>query len=442
VIAGLFIRAWDFALVVVEHRDELFPGPFRRIVAVISGGGDGPPPPPEVIGVPDPDGLAGTLDAPSGSNPGHPRWRWSGGERRSKLLGGRGGGRHSAPYEETIGRSSIGWADDGRASLGRSPTSQEEQSSTTSNLRTDRKTPSILRGGARNAWRPRTNAQIYGHSGCTSARGLVGGRVFGTLRKDGQDPRPASACEYLRAKARVDPIPEGAGKGRNTDMFRLAAARRPWGIREHSCRPAVSSAVQGADLLGLSTVGTSSGVVCFAWSRALSCPRLLVQRAKPAAGRGPTSGSAGGAGRDAPTAMLMSTGTVGSSWPTHRWRKLFGYGKDELIGQPVELLVPETLAGPPLDGTAVASLPRPACPTGLGRDLFGKQRKDGSRLPGSRYGLRPLSTPTRASVRSPSSPHGEAEGRGRVAGEANGSCGPASGPLLEARRLSGGVSAS
>ncbi len=70
--------------------------------------------------------------------------------------------------------------------------------------------------------------------------------------------------------------------------------------------------------------------------------------------------------------------------------KLFGYSRDELIGRPVEILVPERFrAAHPGHWQAFFNAPR-ARPMGAGRDLFGR-RKDGSEFP-VEIGLNPIAT--------------------------------------------------
>jgi PAS domain S-box-containing protein len=70
--------------------------------------------------------------------------------------------------------------------------------------------------------------------------------------------------------------------------------------------------------------------------------------------------------------------------------RLFGYARDELLGQPIERLIPERLRArhPKLRGEFDA---RPeARPMGAGRDLFGL-RKDGVEMP-VEIGLNPIAT--------------------------------------------------
>src|SRR5260221_153556 len=70
--------------------------------------------------------------------------------------------------------------------------------------------------------------------------------------------------------------------------------------------------------------------------------------------------------------------------------RVFGYARTELLGQPVEMLVPERFRGhhPGLRGAFFAD-PR-SRPMGAGRDLYGL-RKDGSEFP-VEIGLNPIET--------------------------------------------------
>jgi len=68
----------------------------------------------------------------------------------------------------------------------------------------------------------------------------------------------------------------------------------------------------------------------------------------------------------------------------------FGYERDELVGQAVEVLLPESLRGlHRADRAEFAQSPEPR-PMGAGRELFG-QRKDGSRI-AIEIGLNPIQT--------------------------------------------------
>jgi len=70
--------------------------------------------------------------------------------------------------------------------------------------------------------------------------------------------------------------------------------------------------------------------------------------------------------------------------------KQFGYLREELIGQPVEILVPERLRSAHLDLRRAFFLDPQVRPMGAGRDFYGR-RKDGTEFP-VEIGLNPLNT--------------------------------------------------
>jgi len=93
----------------------------------------------------------------------------------------------------------------------------------------------------------------------------------------------------------------------------------------------------------------------------------------------------------APNAMIM----VGDDGLMHlvnvQTEKLFGYDRKELLGRPLEMLVPERFRSNHR-GHRSAFFVTPAMrPMGAGRDLFAL-RKDGSEVP-VEIGLNPISTP-------------------------------------------------
>ena len=92
----------------------------------------------------------------------------------------------------------------------------------------------------------------------------------------------------------------------------------------------------------------------------------------------------------APSAMVMIRSTGQIEMVNSQAEVLFGYSRSELLGRPVEILVPERLRNdhPKLRG---AYFGRPKSrPMGVGRDLYGV-RKDGSEFP-IEIGLNPIET--------------------------------------------------
>jgi PAS domain S-box-containing protein len=93
----------------------------------------------------------------------------------------------------------------------------------------------------------------------------------------------------------------------------------------------------------------------------------------------------------APNATLMVDGRGRIALINRKGEELFGYGREDLIGQPVDVLVPERMRRThPYHVQGFFSAPA-ARPMGVGRELFA-QRKDGSFLP-VEIGLSPLELP-------------------------------------------------
>lgn len=68
--------------------------------------------------------------------------------------------------------------------------------------------------------------------------------------------------------------------------------------------------------------------------------------------------------------------------------RMFGYGREELLGQPVEMLVPERFRGEHVQWRRLFTVAPRERPMGAGRDLWG-QRRDGSEFP-VEIGLKPI----------------------------------------------------
>jgi PAS domain S-box-containing protein len=92
----------------------------------------------------------------------------------------------------------------------------------------------------------------------------------------------------------------------------------------------------------------------------------------------------------APNAMVMIGATGLIEMVNLQAESLFGYARSEMLGQPIETLVPERFRpGHPMLRTAFFEDPK-SRPMGAGRDLFGL-KKDGSEFP-IEIGLNPIET--------------------------------------------------
>src|SRR5277367_3676249 len=90
----------------------------------------------------------------------------------------------------------------------------------------------------------------------------------------------------------------------------------------------------------------------------------------------------------APSGMIMVDEQGKIVLVNSQVERLFGYSREELLGQSVDILVPETAREKhPDHRTNFFAAPK-ARAMGIGRDLYG-QRKDGTQLP-VEIGLNPL----------------------------------------------------
>jgi PAS domain S-box-containing protein len=376
VIAGLSFGL-DFAL---EHREELFPGVPIVFVAVDQREVNARRLPPDVIGVPIRMDLAGTLDLAlrfhpdtrrvyviAGSSPFDADW-----EAEAR--------RTFAPYQDRLEFVYLSGLslDELRERVAHLP---EQSIVYYLHVHQDGTGKPFFPAEALERLALRANTPIYGHVDTYVGRGIVGGRVF-SFEAEGNNA--ARLGLRILAGERPESITVSEVSA-NADTFDWRQLRR-WGISEESLPP--GSVVQFREPTFWDNYRWHViGVVSLCAVETLLIVGLLLQRVK----RLRADERFRQVVETAPTGMLTigRDGTI--AMVNARVEKLFGYERNELLGQPVGLLLPELSRDRhPADRACFFTAPE-AHPTGLGRDLFGR-RKDGSEIP-VEIGFSPLQTP-------------------------------------------------
>ena len=129
--------------------------------------------------------------------------------------------------------------------------------------------------------------------------------------------------------------------------------------------------------IGLNPIATEDGILVLSAIVDISARKRLEERFRQVV-------------ESAPNAIVMigSTGLI--EMVNAQTERVFGYSRDELLGKPVEMLVPERYR-PNHPGLRTSFFANPVSrPMGAGRDLFGL-RKDGSEFP-VEIGLNPIAT--------------------------------------------------
>jgi len=214
------------------------------------------------------------------------------------------------------------------------------------------------------------NSPIYGHIDSYVGRGVVGGRVI-SFATEGKN------AARLGMRILAGEKPENIGvqqTSANTDLFDWRQLQR-WGISESSLPP--TSVVRNKrpgfwDLYKWPIIGVTA--LCAVETVLIA--GLLVQRSR----RRRAERRFRQVVEAAPNGMVMVGEDGKIALANSQMERLFGYRKDEMLGQPVEMLVPERFR---LEQHARrrAFFAAPAARSiGVGRDLFG-QRADGSEFP-------------------------------------------------------------
>jgi PAS domain S-box-containing protein len=226
----------------------------------------------------------------------------------------------------------------------------------------------------------KTNVPVYGHIDSYVGRGIVGGRVF-SFENEGKN----AAKLGLRILAGEKPESIGVLQpSENSYLFDWRQLRR-WGIREASLPLGSVVRYKEAGFWDLYK-WQILGVISLCVIQSLLIVGLLVQRSSRRLAerrfRQMVEGAPNG------TVMVRPDGKIVLA--NSQMEKLFGYANEELLGQPVEVLLPERLRKQhPAHRDRFFASPE-ARPVGAGQVLYAR-RKDGSEFP-VEIGLNPVRT--------------------------------------------------
>jgi PAS domain S-box-containing protein len=226
----------------------------------------------------------------------------------------------------------------------------------------------------------RATAPVYGHVDTYVGHGVVGGRVFSFAAEGGNAARLALR---LLAGERPDALPPSAPDA-TADLFDGRELRR-WGVAEAALPAGAEVRFREASFWAAyrwQIVG--AGAVCGV--QAVLIAALLAQRVK----RRGADARFRRVVETAPIGMLMTDPAGAIVLTNPELDRLFGYARGELLGRPVEVLVPAALRpGHAADRDGFRAAPA-ARAMGRGRELAGR-RKDGAEVP-IEVGLSPLRT--------------------------------------------------
>jgi len=230
------------------------------------------------------------------------------------------------------------------------------------------------------------NSPIYGHVDSYVGRGIVGGRVF-SFGTEGKN------AARLGLRILAGETPENIGvqqTSANTLMFDWRQLRR-WNISESSLPP--GSVVRNKELSFWDLYKWPIvGVISLCVVEALLIVGLVVQRSR----RRRADRRFRQVVEAAPNGMVMVGQDGRIALANAQMEKLFGYQREEMLGQPVEMLVPERFRNQHRAHRGGFFASPETRSMGVGRDLFGR-RKDGSAFP-VEIGLSAVHTDTRLFV--------------------------------------------
>jgi PAS domain S-box-containing protein len=237
----------------------------------------------------------------------------------------------------------------------------------------------VMRDGSGNAFTPAevaeriaavANAPVYGHIDSYLGRGIVGGSL---LSFEAEGKNAALTASRILAGEKPESMP-APGAGENAYMFDWRQLRR-WGISEESLPPGSVVRFRQPSFWDVYRWYIIGGVaLCVI--EALLILGLLLQRVyrRRAEQRFRQVVEA------APSGMIMVGPDGRIVLANAQTEALFGYRKEELLGRPVEMLVPERFRDKHAAQRARFFAAPASRAMGEGRDLFGR-RKDGSEFP-------------------------------------------------------------
>jgi PAS domain S-box-containing protein len=228
----------------------------------------------------------------------------------------------------------------------------------------------------------RANAPIYGHVDTYVGRGVVGGRVF-SFESAGIHAARAGLRILGGEKPADVSISEPA---ENSFLFDWRQLRR-WHIGTESLPPGSVVRFEEPSFWDLYKWHII-GLLALCVIEALLIVGLLVQRARRRGAERRFRQMLEGM----PNGMLMVGRDGNIVLANAQMEKLFGYRKEEMLGRPVDMLVPERFRGPHAAHRARFFASPEVRPMGAGRDLFGL-RKDGTEFP-VEIGFNPVQTET------------------------------------------------
>ena len=228
----------------------------------------------------------------------------------------------------------------------------------------------------------RSNAPIYGHVDTYVGRGAVGGRVF-SFENAGEDSAKLGLRILAGERPETMSIPQQAD---TTPVFDARQLRR-WNVSRDRLPPGSVVNFEEPSVWD-QYKWHIMGVLTLCVVESLLIVGLLAQRANRRRAERRFLQMLEGA----PNGMIMVGRDGNIVLANAQMEKLFGYRKAELLGRPVEMLVPERFRGEYAahrDRFFASPVVRPM---GAGRDLFGL-RKDGTEFL-VEIGLSPVQTET------------------------------------------------